>query len=299
MTKLNEFIMERPAFLKREEVGPGLQQDNKPQFEIHTLEWMEQHRPFYDGVPKKIACYEIIWVKKGQGSLAVDLQEYSLEDDSIYCLAPGQLRVLNPVSNLQGYYISLSAEFLYVADSQLNFSFLNRHYTGSKSLPVIQPDKEMQSEIEMIVQKMMKEMANYFVLRTEILKGLLKVFMIYLFRKFEVKEMVQDNDTELVRKFIVLIKKHFTTLKMVADYAKELCVTPNYLNKLVKQMTGFPASHHIQQQIILEAKRQAIYSGLSMKEVSYLLGFDNYAHFSKFFKNNTGMNFTSFKNGVH
>ena len=82
---------------------------------------------------------------------------------------------------------------------------------------------------------------------------------------------------------------------MVSDYAGQLCVTPNYLNRTVKKVTGFTASHHIQQQIILEAKRKAIYSSVSMKEVAYYLGFDNLAHFSKFFKNNCGMNFTDFK----
>lgn len=99
-----------------------------------------------------------------------------------------------------------------------------------------------------------------------------------------------------VKRFMDLLKKNFTTHKMVADYARELCLTPSHLNKIVKKVSGFPASYHIQQQIILEAKRQAIYYGLSMKEVASSLGFDDYLHFSKFFKNNSGMNFTSFKN---
>ena len=75
-----------------------------------------------------------------------------------------------------------------------------------------------------------------------------------------------------------------------------ICVSPpNYLNRTVKKMTGLTASYHIQQQIILEAKRQAIHSNVSMKEIAYFLGFDNLAHFSKFFKNNSGMSFSTFK----
>jgi len=37
---------------------------------------------------------------------------------------------------------------------------------------------------------------------------------------------------------------------------------------------------------------------MSMKEIAYHLGFDNLAHFSKFFKNNCGVNFTAFKKGL-
>ena len=124
--------------------------------------------------------------------------------------------------------------------------------------------------------------------------------MIHFSRKLQVgnDEIAYTKDAELVRNFKTLLKKWFITKKLVADYASELCVTPNYLNRTVKKITGFTASHHIQQYIILEAKRQAIHSNVSMKEIAYFLGFDNLAHFSKFFKNNSGMNFTSFKKGL-
>jgi AraC family transcriptional regulator, transcriptional activator of pobA len=35
-----------------------------------------------------------------------------------------------------------------------------------------------------------------------------------------------------------------------------------------------------------------------MKEIAYSLGFDNLAHFSKYFKTNSGINFTDFKRQV-
>jgi AraC-like DNA-binding protein len=83
--------------------------------------------------------------------------------------------------------------------------------------------------------------------------------------------------------------------KMVAEYAEELSVSPNHLNEIVKKVSGFPASHHIRQRVLLEAKRLAAYSGASMKEIAYSLGFEDIAHFSKFFKNLSGSNFTSYK----
>ena len=82
---------------------------------------------------------------------------------------------------------------------------------------------------------------------------------------------------------------------MVADYACQLFITPNYLNEIVKKTTDYSAGYHIRQRIALEAKRQAMYSPLSIKEVAYYLGFTDTAHFSKFFKNTTGKNFSDFK----
>jgi AraC family transcriptional activator of pobA len=39
----------------------------------------------------------------------------------------------------------------------------------------------------------------------------------------------------------------------------------------------------------------ALYTGCSMKEIAYELGFLDAAHFSKFFKVVTGVNFSAFK----
>jgi len=47
----------------------------------------------------------------------------------------------------------------------------------------------------------------------------------------------------------------------------------------------------------MEAKRYAMYSALTMKEVADRLGFDDCAHFSKFFRNFSGTNFSTFKRG--
>lgn len=82
---------------------------------------------------------------------------------------------------------------------------------------------------------------------------------------------------------------------MVSDYARELAVTPNYLNEIIRKKTGIAASDHIKNRIILEAKREAVHGGGSMKEIAYRLGFDDLAHFSKYFKNATGRSFTEFR----
>jgi AraC family transcriptional activator of pobA len=74
-----------------------------------------------------------------------------------------------------------------------------------------------------------------------------------------------------------------------------ISVTPNYLTEVVKKVTGNSASYHIQQRMVQEAKRLAMYSDANMKDIAYTLGFDDLSHFSKFFKNAAGMNFTEFK----
>lgn len=270
------------------------------QFHIQALERSYESETIQSNVPERIKIFEIIWVKKGAGTLTVDLQKISISENMIYCLIPGQYRTIQLSEGSEGFYISLTPEFLYLTESHIDFTFLRSQYSMDWVLPIVPSDVEMEN----LIVRMHKEYQDKHFLRFEILKGLLKVFMISLSRSIENKSqdnkrVLVDKDAEIVRKFTDLLKKHFATKKFVADYADELCITPNYLNSVVKKLTGFPVSHHIQQCIIMEAKRQAMYSSLRMKEVADNLGFDDYAHFSKFFKNYSGINFSSFKKDMH
>lgn len=83
-------------------------------------------------------------------------------------------------------------------------------------------------------------------------------------------------------------------MKKVQDYAEILCVSDKHLNEIVKRQTGKSASTLIYRQLITEAKR-LLNSGLTVKEVGFELKFDDPAHFSKFFKTQTGSSPSDFR----
>ena len=150
------------------------------------------------------------------------------------------------------------------------------------------------------VERMIREFSNTYPDREEILRGLLKIFLIYLNRQLGApgQQIIQLNQSGLASRFFSLLEKNFANRKMVSDYAQELAVTPNYLNETIKKASGFSASHHIQQRIILEAKRKAAYVRKSMKEIAYDLGFEDISHFSKYFKKVSGVSFSDFKREI-
>jgi AraC-like DNA-binding protein len=261
------------------------------------MEWIAQNRFQQNEGPHRHNYFAIIWVIKGTGIHLIDLDKYELEDNTIYCITPGQVHDLKPTGPIEGYVISFMAEFLGGGEENYDLLFnTGLFYTFSNS-PVIKVNEEMGTEMQDAVNKMLKEFNNFFILRAEILRGFLKIFLIYLTRQYErpKENEAHSKSIDLVKQFFALVEKQYPTKKMVNDYAEELAVTPNHLNEVVKKITGSPASHHIQQRIILEAKRQAVYSRVTMKEIAYELGFDDTAHFSKFFKNASGESFSDFR----
>jgi len=270
-------------------------------FEIHSMDWIDQNRWQQNAAPHRHNYFVIIWVKKGAGLHLIDLDRFELQDDTVYCITPGQVHLLKQNGPAEGYVISFSAGFIGMEESSFDLLFNGGLFNSFSRSPVIKVEAEVRDEMEETAAKMMKEYANFFLLRSEILRGFLKIFLIYLTRQFEKanQQPVHSKNIELMRKFLSLLEKNYTQKRMVTDYAEELVVTPNYLNEVVKKISGLPASHHIQQRIVLEAKRQAAYSNVSMKEIAYHLGFDDMAHFSKFFKNASGTSFTDFRKNLN
>jgi len=96
--------------------------------------------------------------------------------------------------------------------------------------------------------------------------------------------------------FKSLLESNFISVKRPTAYAQKLNISTPYLNECVKNATGYSVSYHIQQRIILEAKRLLYHSDKSVKEISSELGYDDYPYFSKLFTKAAGMTPLTFRN---
>jgi len=271
--------------------------NNELPFEINSLQCLYENNEEYFNKPIRKNNFEIIWVIKGKGIHYVDMQESGIEDNNIFFIKPGQVHQLQLTDKPEGYILSFSEAFLSMENQESNSTYHTSLFKMFASADAITVDTVAFSDMKNIAEKMVKEFEDINLFRTEILRRYLKIWLIYITRQVEgsVEFVRPTRNIEIVQQFMDLLEKNYKSQKMVADYAGRLSVTPNYLNEIIKKTTGFSAGHHIRQRIVLEAKRQATYSGRCMKEIAYFLGFCDMAHFSKLFKNTTGMNFSDFK----
>ena len=272
------------------------EKDKDLPFEIHSIEWLKNNGKFPDR-PHRHLHFEIAWVVSGEGLYCLELDSYPLADNTIYCVPPGRIHQLQASDTTEGYVLSFYTDFIYLATERGGRPFFDDFLGGFYNGNIIRVNKGLESVIGRILNEMIKEFDNYFFLRSEVLSGLLKLFLAYLERQSgsECQKFVRSREVELVTNFYSKLEKHFLTRMTVNQYANELKVSAGHLSDVVKRISGFSASYHIQQRMILEAKRLITYSDANMKEVAYKLGFDNTFHFSKFFKKVAGVNFTEFR----
>ncbi|KIC92630.1 helix-turn-helix domain-containing protein [Flavihumibacter solisilvae] len=259
------------------------------QFEIHRLQSEAGQLTLFQNK------YVILWIQDGKGEIKIDLDRFFIENNSLYFIKPGQALHITLDEPVSGYLVDFEREFLMLFEkgsNGLSHTLLSNLY---QALPLIRIDPGMDMFLDSIAEKMLYEHANYHESRAEAISSFLRIFLIYLGRQCQLKKDEAGNDDRIANGFFGLLEKHYIDKRMVKDYADIMNITPGYLNKVIKCISGFPASYHIQQRIILEAKRRAIFNDSSLKEISYTLGFPDPSHFSKFFKVSSGINFTEFK----
>jgi len=118
----------------------------------------------------------------------------------------------------------------------------------------------------------------------------------YLMTLFtEIKKYTSSTITNAKNSAIILTQQyknaliqHIYNYRTVKDFAKLLHVTPNHLNKCVKQTLDKNAQTLLNEMLILEAKSLLKYSDLTISEIAENLFHRTPSNFARFFKNQTG-----------
>ncbi|SUX48794.1 helix-turn-helix domain-containing protein [Chryseobacterium indoltheticum] len=93
-----------------------------------------------------------------------------------------------------------------------------------------------------------------------------------------------------------LSEKGLPTVKFLSE---ALIISPGYLSRLLKELTGLSTMQHIQNKIIEESKIKLSTSDLSISEIAYQLGFEHSQSFSKMFKSKTNLSPLEFRSSFN
>jgi AraC family transcriptional activator of pobA len=93
-----------------------------------------------------------------------------------------------------------------------------------------------------------------------------------------------DRGQQRTASFSRLVEQHFREHWSVARYAAELAITAAQLNNVCRRSLGCTALEHVHRRVLLEAKRNLIYTTMTVAQIADLLGFSDVAYFSRFFR---------------
>lgn len=194
-----------------------------------------------------------------------------------------------------GHFCIFTDEFLVQTNSGVALDTLPIFRPGG--FPIFQITDEAAEELESIFKKMHREMASDYAFKYDLLRNYV-LELIHFGQKLQPATALHPAHTASARissLFAELLERQFPIesptqtikLRTAKDFADNLNVHVNHLNKILKENTGQTTTDIISQRVTTEAKILLKQTDWSISEIAYSLGFEELAHFSNFFKRQT------------
>lgn len=97
-----------------------------------------------------------------------------------------------------------------------------------------------------------------------------------------------SRDARTVARFRERVERRFRLREPIEVHAASLGVSPTSLRAACDRVAGAPPVAILDQRALLEAKRQLLYTRLSIAEIAWSVGFGDAAYFSRFFSRHVG-----------
>ena len=231
-------------------------------------------------------------LEKGIISIEIDFQKYIIKPSTVIYIHPDQVHRTTALENITVSVLSINNE-------NLNPEYLELLKNIMPAKPLILKKETFSILSEAITLCIKFSERKNDKLYHSLLKDSCNALVTLVASQYLEKSTSTDKlpRFEIVTKaFRELLERNYTKVKRPAEYAQQLNISTPYLNECVKNTTGFSVSYHIQQRIVLEAKRLLVHSNKSVKEIASELGYDDYPYFSRLFTKVSGMTAIAFRN---
>lgn len=262
-------------------------------FHINRLE--EYHRlakiPLKsDSQPRRMNVYSFFFLTRGKSIRSNGFDTYEFGENTFYFIPSYQISIFNSaLKDVEGYYCHFTLELL---------TFVTAHYSlltefpflEFNCYPLVKTSKEARGNIVNVLERLVQEYNADAACRTDILR-------IYLWSLFtELKPFVEASKppitnaaNSITEQYKKALANNIVQKNKISDYAEMLNITPNHLNKCVKQTTNKSARDLLEEMLLLEAKVLLKQTNLTISEIAFRIGRNELSDFTRFFKTKTGL----------
>jgi len=254
-------------------------------FQIHRLDAIVKG---LNGIvpPSRQGQYFMTLIKKGTGEKSIGQFTFPIRKNLLMVIPKSVTQSSRYWSlDCKGYVLSFNLDF-FLQNFFPKHHIVNKIIFKSSTKPFLILKSAQVKKLELLFEYILHEHKGKLtdksvMIAVKILELIIQCDRLFSDAQDQQKEQIYNP---LIEKFNDLIEKHCGSQRSVSFYAKSLHTHPYHLNFLVKQYTGLTAKESITKHIVLEAKVLLASTSLTIKEISFKLGFDHPEHFSSTFK---------------
>jgi len=247
----------------------------------------------------RLTFWAILYIVEGEGHHSIDFIEYPYKAGDIIFIQKNQVHHFVVNESAKGYVIHINDPFFYEmkgVNSEIFHEFADASF-GSPILTVdISGECTNRRLIDLIYKEYQQQSEKF---NAQLIATLFQGFILSLHGQAQ-RDLKgkMSNDYEHFKEFRQLVEENYTTIKTVEEYALKMNLTKKTINCATRSIIDSSAKQFIIDRIILEIKRYLTQGELMNYEIATLLGFDEAANMTRFFKRYVGMSPKSFRESL-
>jgi len=220
--------------------------------------------------------HKFFWISKGNGRCMINGITRSFGPNTVFFIPADVPHQLELSRNVFGIIAAVDPDSSATLPNQTVF------------LPILNlmDQKQIANRFDRLFSESSDEGIGHN-LAVEYLVGLLSVQVARMAEKHQKSTKVNASQ-RLMEGFVKLLEKDFRSARTLAQYAKELGVTPTHLTRVCQQVNGKSASRLIQERVLSEARMMLLNTDHKILEISNHLGFSSPAYFTRLFSSKLG-----------
>lgn len=244
--------------------------------------------------PHKLSFYYFIYVDQGSATLRADSRDVTISDGQLLFGLPNQI-FTNSTKNKKDQYYKLGLDENTLALLPHSYPFL----VNPLQFNTITFDSDTKQRVKAVFSLLFQLLHSPGKPKTsEIILAHLNTLLTELnsayFEQHGSQDAVTNAKLSKYVAFKLAVETHLSEQQEVHTIAEQLAMTTSSLYSVVKELSGVSPKEWITNRRMLEAQRKLQYSGLSVKELAYELGFNDPSYFSRLFKKSTGKSVSAF-----
>jgi AraC family transcriptional regulator, transcriptional activator of pobA len=269
------------VFINKDEVGQLRLIKNKVGFEQY---FYKQGSDF--------TFHTIAWNRGKAQVITIDEVRYPFAANSILPIMLNQSFKFERSEDITAW--QFNREFYCIANHDAEVGCVGFLFFGPSPTMFIYLDEEQDKKMQRLLELFEEEYDSDEDIKGEMLRMLLVRLIIQLTRlakkQYLGTDYVVEEKFNLIRQFNLLVEIHFRKERQLSFYANLLNKSPKTISNYFSLYSKKTPLQIIQDRVIAEAKRLFYYTDKSVKEIADEIGFEDAAHFSKFFKKCTSQN---------
>ncbi|CAG8863651.1 HTH-type transcriptional activator RhaR [Pseudomonas fluorescens] len=230
--------------------------------------------------------FQLLYVQRGQVRVEIEGLRSGITEAAIQVVPPLAVHGFHFSDDIQGYVLTFGAALVAELEARLAAPL---QVLASAACYRLGPERRA---LDVLIDTLHREYQGSAPGRGVMLQSLVTALMVWISRRQQSSSPARtrdERDRQLFGHFVRLVETHYRQHLSVEDFAARLAVTSLQLNSLCRQLSGQTALQLVHQRLMLEARRNLVYTSMSISHLSDSLGFSDPTYFSRFFRRLAGM----------